>query len=202
MEPATGPRPSIAMIPHIEKYLSFWVKSDLCRLEHDLQKSCRLFGYDHAAKQRHTDHERFNLTRSWSSKSLKKPRSFPLLFPESLGPAWLLDWPRPRQPQRIGRNVLCNHGPGPDIGTLADLDRRHQGAVRADERMRADLRAVFGKAIIIASNRARANIRFGADACVSDIAQMVDLRSGADVGGLHLDEIADVHIMRKIGAGT
>ena len=61
--------------------------------------------------------------------------------------------------------------------------------------MRSDLRAVFGKAIIIASNRTRADIRFGADACVSNIAQMVNFRAGTDLGGLHLHEIADMNIL-------
>src|SRR5208283_1173246 len=132
----------------------------------------------------------------------ERPRSFPVPVPESLGPAWLLDWARARQRQRIGRNVLCNHRSRPDIGSGTDLDRRHQGAVRADERMRADLRAVFGKAIIIASNRTRTDIRFGADACVSNIAQMVNLRAGTDLGGLHLHEIADMNILSEFGAGT
>src|ERR1019366_10507435 len=42
-----------------------------------IPKSCRLFGQDHATKQRDRDHERFILKRSWS-----KPATFSLILPE------------------------------------------------------------------------------------------------------------------------
>src|ERR1700730_2010913 len=87
------------------------------------------------------------------------PRSFPVPFPERPCPAGFFYLARARQRQRIGRDVLRNHGPRSDIGAVTDLDRRHQGAVRADERVRANLRAILGEAVEIAGNRPRADIR-------------------------------------------
>ncbi len=130
------------------------------------------------------------------------PRSFPVPFPERPCPAGFFYLARAGQRQRIGRDVLRNHGPRSDIGAITDLDRRHQGAIRADERMRANLRARFGEAVVIARNRSRADIRPGADARISNVAQMVNLGAGADIRGLHLDEIADVHVVREAGAGA
>ena len=37
--------------------------------EHALQKSCRVFGRDHATKQTDGDHERSKLKRSWSNEN-------------------------------------------------------------------------------------------------------------------------------------
>src|SRR3984893_1549596 len=130
------------------------------------------------------------------------PRSFPVPFPERPCPAGFFYLARARQRQRVGPAVSRNRGPRSDIGAVTDLARRHQGAVRADERVRANLRAIFGEAVVIAGNRSRADIRPGADARISNVAQMVDLGTGADIRGLHLDEIADVHVLREAGAGA
>src|ERR1700730_16285971 len=130
------------------------------------------------------------------------PRSFPVPFPERPCPARFFYLARAGQRQRIRRDVLRNHGPRSDIGAVTDLDRRHQGAIRADERMRANLRAILGEAVVIAGNRSRADIRPGADARISNVAQMVNLGARADLRGLHLDEIADVHVLREAAAGA
>jgi hypothetical protein len=53
--------------------------------------------------------------------------------------------------------------------------------------MRADLRAIFGEAVVSALNRSRADIRLGADARISNVAQMVYLGARADIRGLHVD---------------
>ena len=53
--------------------------------EHDLQKSCRLFGEDHGVKQCDRDPERFFLKRSWSSakRCEEKYNRQPSMPPES-----------------------------------------------------------------------------------------------------------------------
>src|ERR1700724_1526567 len=68
--------------------------------------------------------------------------------------------------------------------------------------MRANLRAIFGEAVVIARNRSRADIRLGADARISNVAQMVNLCAGADIRSLQLDKIADVHVVLEAGAGA
>src|SRR3984893_17184315 len=130
------------------------------------------------------------------------PRSFPVPFPERPCPAGFFYLARAGQRQRIGRDVLRNHGPRSDIGAITNLDRRHQGAIRADERMRANLRAIFGEAVVIASNRSSADIRPVPTARTSNVSQMANRCAGPNIRGLPLDEIADVHVLREAGAGA
>ena len=60
--------------------------------------------------------------------------------------------------QRIGRDVLGDDAARADIGALADLDRRHQRGVGADEGAGADLGAMLGEAVIVAGDGAGADI--------------------------------------------
>ncbi len=62
-----------------------------------------------------------------------------------------------------------------DDGVAADVDGRDQGAVGADERAFADLRLVFEIAVIIAGDRARADVRACANIGVAQIGQVVGL---------------------------
>ena len=62
-----------------------------------------------------------------------------------------------------------HHRAGADIGAVADLDRRHQRRVRADEGAVADIGAVLGDAVVIAGDGAGADIGARADPRVADI---------------------------------
>src|ERR1700732_4353548 len=88
-------------------------------------------------------------------------------------------------------NLAVNPRAGADIGAAADLDRRHQRGVGADERAGADLGLVLCEAIIVAGDSARADIGVDADMGIADIAEMVDLDAGLKRRRLGLDEIAD-----------
>ena len=70
-------------------------------------------------------------------------------------------------------------------------------AVRADERARADVRPVFAEAVVIAGDRAGADIGLLANGRIADIGQVIGLGALAEVGLLHLDEIADLGVLAE-----
>ena len=114
--------------------------------------------------------------------------------PQFGGAAWLVDLPGARDRQRIGRHVRRDDAAGRDIGAVADRDRRDQRRVRADKRALADCRAPLVNAVVIAGDRAGADIGAGADIAVAEIGEVVGLDPGAEPGRLDLDEIADMHV--------
>jgi hypothetical protein len=61
------------------------------------------------------------------------------------------------------------------IRPLADLYRRDQRGVGADESALADQRLVLEEAVVVAGDGAGAEIGVGADMGVADIGEMVDL---------------------------
>ena len=84
--------------------------------------------------------------------------------------------------------------PVADIGAVADRDRRDQRGVRADKRALADDRAEFAEAVVVAGDRAGADIGPGADVAVAEIGEVTGLDAGAEPGRLDLDEIADMDL--------
>src|SRR5215813_11252816 len=84
--------------------------------------------------------------------------------------------------QRAGRNVLADRGAAADVCALADRDRRHQLRVAADERAVLDRRLVFLLAVVVARDRAGADVHLRADRRVAEIREMPGLRAGAEHG--------------------
>ena len=97
--------------------------------------------------------------------------------------------------QRIGRDIPGDDAAGRDDRAVADRDRRHERRVRADKRAFADYRPVFVNAVIIAGDRAGADIGPRADLAVADIGEVIGLGPGAEPGRLDLDEIADMDVL-------
>src|SRR5882724_11360053 len=60
---------------------------------------------------------------------------------------------------------------------------------------------MFVETIVIAGYRARADVRSGAHRGVAQIGQMAGLYTGAQSGGLDLDEVADVDVAFQHGTG-
>src|SRR5262245_60835101 len=77
--------------------------------------------------------------------------------------------------QRVGRHVPGYHAARPDVGAVANSNRRHECAIRTDERPGANLGTMLIDTVIIAENRARADIRGCADAAVAKVGQMIGL---------------------------
>src|SRR3990170_6549748 len=115
------------------------------------------------------------------------------------GPARTLLLGAAAECQRIGRDVLGDDAAGADIGPLPDLDRRHQRSVGADKGARPNLGPVLVEAVIVAGDGAGADVSAGADACVADISEVVNLGALADLRLLDLDEIADMRILCERG---
>src|SRR4030067_2683514 len=76
---------------------------------------------------------------------------------------------------------------------LADRHRRDQLRIRADEHVVLNDRAVLVCAVVIAGDRARADIDAAAPGAVADVAEMIGLAVCRDLAVLDLDEIADMH---------
>ena len=89
---------------------------------------------------------------------------------------------------------------GGDIGVLAHGDRRDERGVAADERAVFDDGPVLGGAVVIARDRARADVDLGADGRVAEIREVVGLAACAQRRVLELDEVADVRVLADVGA--
>ena len=72
---------------------------------------------------------------------------------------------------------------------------------RVDARVHAvaDLGAVLVHAVVVRGDRARAEVRAGADVGVADVGEVRHLGALADLGVLGLDERADLHARRRGG---
>src|SRR5690606_28253925 len=89
--------------------------------------------------------------------------------------------------------VAGDHRTGADGGVAADLHRRHQRGVRADEGVVADHRGRLVGTVVVAGDGAGADVDAAADFGVADVAEVVGLAALAQGRVLGLDEIADVH---------
>ena len=72
--------------------------------------------------------------------------------------------------------------------------------VGADESVVFDHRAILVGAVVVAGDRAGADVDVAADRGVAKIGQVVGLRAVADLGGLGLDEVADVDLVCQPGS--
>src|ERR1700730_3557501 len=61
---------------------------------------------------------------------------------------------------------------------------------------------MLGDAVVIAGDRSGTDIGAGADACITDIAQILGLVAGLDRRLLDLDEISDVYVLLQPRART
>ena len=104
-----------------------------------------------------------------------------------------------RHDQFAGFAVLGNHAARAGGGLVAHGDGRHQRGVRADAHFVADNGTVLVHAVIIAGNRACADIGVRADGRITDIRQMVRFAAAPDGAVFHFHEIADVHVVRQFG---
>ena len=75
-----------------------------------------------------------------------------------------------------------------DIDIVAQGDWRDQRGIAADLHPVTDGRLIFLKTVVIARDRAGADVSIAADGHVAEIGEMVRLCAIADLGGLCLDE--------------
>ena len=93
------------------------------------------------------------------------------------GPAWPFLLRTTLQRQGTGADVFRDDAAGADISARPDFDRRHKRRVRTDEGSLADLGPFLIEPVIIAEDRAGADIGASADAAVPEIGEMIGLRA-------------------------
>src|SRR6185312_14433777 len=118
------------------------------------------------------------------------------------GPALPFFLRAPGEGQRVGGDVLGDDAAGANIGALADLHRRDQRRIGADERAGANLGAMLVEAVIVAGDGTGADVSASANAGVADISEMVNLGAFADLGLLDLHEVADMSVGGEARAGS
>src|SRR5690606_17337954 len=88
------------------------------------------------------------------------------------------------------------------VGALADSHRGNERIVRADEGIVADHGLRLVHAVIVAGDGTGPDIDPGADLGVAEVTEVAGFRARADLGFLHLDEIAQMDIRPQFGAAT
>src|SRR5258706_974201 len=111
------------------------------------------------------------------------------------------DLPRTAEGQSIRRDIFRDDASGPDICAVADLQRRHQRRMRADEDPRADIGEMLVVAVVIAGDGPGADIAGGANPRIADIGQMIGFDALLQTRVLYFDEIADMHRFFQHRAG-
>src|SRR5690606_37045946 len=107
---------------------------------------------------------------------------------------------RARHGQLVRRRVLRDRRARTNRRTRTDLDGRDQSRVGADERAVADHGAMLVRAVVVARDRARADVDAAAEGRVADVAQVIHLGAGRSPAVLHLDEVADLHLRVELRA--
>src|SRR5579875_243578 len=108
-------------------------------------------------------------------------------------PPLLHDLMRAGNGQSIGGHVGRDHRAGRDKGTLADLHRCHQRGVGTHKSARADLRAVFLKAIVVTSYGACTDIGSLPYLRIAKIGEMRCLGTWAKQGVFEFHKVAYTH---------
>src|SRR6185312_6878944 len=105
-------------------------------------------------------------------------------------------------PERARRHLVGDDRAGPDPGVVADRHGRDERGVDAAVDPFADRRAVLAAAVVVGGDRARAEVRAGADLGVADVGEVRHLRALADLRVLDLDERAGLGTLVQQRTGT
>ena len=97
-------------------------------------------------------------------------------------------------------HVVGDHRACARVRAVAETDRRDEHRVDADECAGADRRAVLVLAVVVGGDRSGADVGPLADVGIADVGQVRDLRAGADVRVLDLDERAGLRSLAQHGA--
>ena len=101
-----------------------------------------------------------------------------------------------------GGHVFGDRRSRGDVGALADAHRRDQLRVAADERAVLDDRRVLVRAVVVAGDRAGADVDLLADRRVAEVRQVVGLRPAPERRLLQLDEVADVRVFADVATAA
>src|SRR3954454_19748401 len=123
-------------------------------------------------------------------------------FAEALCPASDAFLLAPPDGEHIRFNVLVDDRAGADDGSVAHDDGGNEGGIGTDEGALANHGLIFRKAVVIAGDRACADVGSRTDRGIAYIREVIHLRACRDVCLLELDEIAHLGLLGKPRSGT
>ena len=97
-------------------------------------------------------------------------------------------------------DVAVHHRPSAGDGPLADRDRRHHEGIDADAGAIVDHGHMLGTSIEVGGDRAGADVHVLPHLSITEVAEMVLLRAGADAALLDLREVADAAAGADVGS--
>src|SRR6187431_3146877 len=100
--------------------------------------------------------------------------------------------PRSTQQSTLFPYTTLFRSTGAGLGALADVARRDDHRVDADEGAVADRRSVLARPVVIRGDRARADVGVLADLRVAQVAHVVLLRTRPEMRVLELGVVADL----------
>src|SRR5437879_1907051 len=118
--------------------------------------------------------------------------------PALRGPACFISLTAARDSQGIRWDVFGDRGTRGDIGAIADSNRGNQRGIASDKNFVADVRRKFVEAVVVAGNRAGADVCFLADLRIAEIGEVHRLGAFADSALLQFDEISDARIRFQV----
>ena len=124
------------------------------------------------------------------------------LAPSRCRPPRLVRLPSPRHSQRIRRNIFRDRGPRRHVRAVANPHRSHQRAITSDKNAIADRRLVLRHAVVVASDRPRADVRFAPHGRIAQISQVPGLRALVHHRIFHFHEISNVRARAYIRPRT
>src|SRR6266851_5819836 len=106
-------------------------------------------------------------------------------------PARFVDLAAAGDSQSIGGDIFRDGRTCGDVRAITDAHGRDQGGIAADENFAADRGRILVEAVVIAGNRARADVALGSDLRIAQVRKVHRLGTFADRAFLEFDEIAD-----------
>src|SRR5437879_2511462 len=107
------------------------------------------------------------------------------------GPAGFIDLAPAGNSQSIRRHVFRDGRTGSDVGAVAHAHRRDQRRIAADEHFAPDRGGMLMKAVVIAGDRAGADIALRSDLGIAEVREVHGFCAFADRALFEFDEIAD-----------
>src|SRR6266536_2944346 len=100
----------------------------------------------------------------------------------------------PRERELSGGGVLGERGSGAERCALAHPHRGDKLGVRADGDVVLDDRAVLVRPVVVAGDRAGADVDVSSDLGVADVGEVIGFGALTDAARLDLDEVPEVHV--------
>ena len=119
-------------------------------------------------------------------------------FLSTADPACFVFLTRTAQRQGICRDVLRDHAACGHVAIRADLDRRDQSRIAADEDMLPDVGFVFVHAVVITGNGSRPDVGAVADGGIAQVSQVLALRFRSQFRFFEFDEIANARVCTDV----